>query len=126
MTLDEALDALKERVQAGRAEGMAKYHKAPREYLGIANPDLNEVTKEWRKALTVETRVRLAGELWQTDIFEARLAAAKLGRQISTAGPSPITPAWQGKNDWSPIRRDWTRLRSGPSQITSGPAAQRS
>ena len=104
MTLDDALDALRERVQAGRAEGMAKYHKAPRVYLGLANPDVNEVTKAWRNALDVEARVRLAGELWGTDIFEARLAAAKL---LTQARIRPDDAAWELIKSWAPDFDSW-------------------
>ena len=104
MTLEDALEALRARVQAGRAEGMAKYHKAPRTYLGIANPDLNDLTKDWRNALDVETRVRLAGELWDTDIFEARVAAAKL---LTQARIRPDTAAWEMLKSWVPDFDSW-------------------
>ncbi len=104
MTFDDALDALRARVQPGRAEGMAKYHKAPRTYLGIANPDLNELTSEWRKALDVDARVELAGELWNSDIFEARLAAAKL---LTQARIRPDEAAWELIKSWVPDFDSW-------------------
>jgi len=78
MTLDEALAALKQHIEPGRAEGVAAYHKRPRIYLGVANPAINDLTKNWRQDLSVSERVALADALWQTDIYEARLAAAKL------------------------------------------------
>ena len=89
---------------------MANYHKVPRTYLGIPNPATNDLTSQWRKELSVQERIDLARELWDTDIFEARLAAAKLltqarirqmkrcgaclspGCPIWTVGPSPTTP----------------------------------
>lgn len=104
MTLNDALDAMRARVQEGRAAGMAQYHKTPREYLGIANPDLNELTKEWRNSLDVETRVRLAGELWDTNIFEARLAAAKL---LTQARIRPDDAAWDLIKSWVPDFDSW-------------------
>ncbi len=30
---------------------MAAYHKAPRTYLGVANPDIDILTRKWRRAL---------------------------------------------------------------------------
>lgn len=104
MTLDEALDALRARIQEGRAEGMAKYHKADREYLGLANPDINELTQDWRRVLDVDTRVRLADELWNTDIFEARLAASKL---LTQARLRPDDGAWELIKGWTPDFDSW-------------------
>jgi 3-methyladenine DNA glycosylase AlkD len=104
MTLDDAMAALRERIEPGRAEGMAKYHKASREYLGISNPDLNELTKEWRVECDVDTRVRLASELWETDIFEARLAASKL---LTQARLRPDDAAWKLIKSWAPDFDSW-------------------
>ncbi|MCV2869769.1 DNA alkylation repair protein [Defluviimonas sp. WL0002] len=78
MTLDDAIAALRAGIEPGRAEGMAAYHKQTREVLGIANPFLNDLARDWRRALTVPERVTLADALWRTDIFEARIVAAKL------------------------------------------------
>ena len=125
MTLEEALDALKERIEPGRAEGMAKYHKGTREYLGIANPDLNDLTKGWRQELTVEARVQLASELWDTDIFEARLAASKL---LTQARIRPDDTAWELVKSWAPDFDSWAiadhacmagqkRLLADPSRL---------
>ena len=44
----------------------------------VANPVLNDLTRDWRQVLDGPARVELAGALWQTDIYEARIAAAKL------------------------------------------------
>lgn len=78
MTLNDALNQMKAHVEPGRAEGMRGYHKIDREYLGIANGPLDELAKEWRRTLGVEDRVALADALWQTNIYEARVVAAKL------------------------------------------------
>ena len=104
MTLEEALDALSARIDPGRADGMAKYHKSKREYLGIANPDVNELTKNWRSDLDVNSRVRLAKELWHTDIFEARLAASKL---LTQARIRPDDAAWELIKSWVPSFDSW-------------------
>ncbi len=125
MTLDDALAALKELIEPGRAAGMASYHKQKREVLGIANPNLNEITKTWRQTLSVQERVTLASELWQTDIFEARLAAAKL---LTQARIRPDDAAWDLIASWVPDFDSWAiadhacmagqkRLVADPSRI---------
>ena len=125
MTLDEALDALKAHVEPGRAEGMAGYHKVPRTYLGIPNPDLNDLAKAWRQQLSVEQRVALARELWNTDIFEARLVAAKL---LTQARIKPDQAVWDLIKSWLPDLDSWAiadhammagqkRLLADPSRI---------
>ncbi|WP_411352934.1 DNA alkylation repair protein [Leisingera aquaemixtae] len=78
MTPQEALAQLKAQAEPGRAEQMAAYHKQSREVLGVPNPATNDLTKSWRQALTTEERVSLSQALWDSDVFEARIAAAKL------------------------------------------------
>ncbi|MEO3413803.1 DNA alkylation repair protein [Roseovarius sp. CAU 1744] len=104
MTPDQALAAMTALIEPGRAEGMAAYHKVPRRYLGIANPALNELTKEWRGRLSVDERVALADTLWQTDIFEARLAAAKL---LTQARIRPDDAVWALITSWVPDFDSW-------------------
>lgn len=125
MTLDDALAALRARIEPGRAEGQAKYHKQAREVLGIPNPALNDLTKDWRQSLTVEERILLADALWQTDIFEARIAAAKL---LTQARIRPDTAAWDLIVSWVPDFDSWAiadhvcmagqkRLLADPSRL---------
>jgi 3-methyladenine DNA glycosylase AlkD len=104
MTLDEALAALKEHVEPGRAEAAAAYHKIPRAYLGVANPPINDLTKIWRQTLSVTERVQLADQLWQTDIYEARLAAAKV---LTQARIKDDEDAWQLIQSWTPDFDSW-------------------
>ncbi|UWQ39294.1 DNA alkylation repair protein [Leisingera aquaemixtae] len=78
MTPQEALAQLKAQAEPGRAEQMAAYHKQTRAVLGVPNPATNDLTKSWRQALTTEERVSLSQALWDSDVFEARIAAAKL------------------------------------------------
>jgi 3-methyladenine DNA glycosylase AlkD len=125
MTLDEALSALRDRIEPGRAEGQAKYHKQTRTVLGIPNPALNDLTKEWRQTLSVEDRVALAAALWRTDIFEARIAAAKL---LTQARLRPDVAAWDLIVSWVPDFDSWAiadhvcmagqkRLLADPSRL---------
>ena len=104
MTLQDALAQLETHVEPGRAEGMADYHKVPRRYLGVANPAINELAKEWRQTLTVDERVTLARDLWNTDIFEARLAAAKL---LTQARIRPDDAVWELIKSWLPDLDSW-------------------
>ena len=97
MTLDEALTALRAQIEEGRTEGMAAYHKQTRKVLGIPNPALNDLTKSWRQSLSVDDRVTLADNLWQTDIFEARIAAAKL---LTQARLRPDESSWTLIQSW--------------------------
>lgn len=97
MTLDDALAALRALAEPGRAEQMAAYHKQSREVIGIPNPATNDLTKTWRQTLSVADRVSLAADLWGTDIFEARIAAAKL---LTQARLRPDEEAWALIQSW--------------------------
>lgn len=74
----DALAALRSLGDAQKAGEMAAYHKAPREYLGVSNPDIDNVVKAIRGEAGVATRLAVARGLWDSDIHEARVAAAKL------------------------------------------------
>ncbi|WP_146344744.1 DNA alkylation repair protein [Phaeobacter marinintestinus] len=98
------LDQIRARADATKAADMARYHKAARVYLGVANPVLNDLTKDWRRSLTVEDRVKLADDLWRTDIHEARLAAAKL---LTQARIRPDQAVWELLCNWVPDFDAW-------------------
>jgi 3-methyladenine DNA glycosylase AlkD len=104
MTPQDALAALEAQGDPARAEQMATYHKAPRRYLGVTGPAVNELSKTWRQSLSVEDRVALADGLWKTDIFEARLAAAKL---LTQARMRPDDAAWDLICSWVPDFDSW-------------------
>lgn len=104
LTVTDALDLIKALVEPGRGEQMTAYHKQTRPVLGVPNPALNDLTKSWRQTLTVPNRVELAKELWLTDIFEARLAAAKL---LTQARLRPDEDAWQLIQTWTADFDSW-------------------
>ncbi len=104
MTLDDALAAIKAHADAEKAAQMAAYHKADRPYLGVANPVLNDLTKAWRQELDVPARVHLADALWQTNVHEARLAAAKL---LTQARIRPDDAVWALLESWLPDFDAW-------------------
>ncbi|WP_127560901.1 DNA alkylation repair protein [Nioella ostreopsis] len=78
MTPEDALAALEAQADQDRAAQMHAYHKIDRPYLGLSNEVCNALAAEWRKTLPLEDRLSLADALWQTNIFEARITAAKL------------------------------------------------
>ena len=78
MRLQDALDQLHGAGDPERARQMAAYHKIDRPYIGLANPVVDAMCKDWRRELDVAQRVELAAGLWRTNIYEARLAATKL------------------------------------------------
>ena len=104
MTPDQALTQLRALAQPGRDVEMAAYHKIDRPYMGVANPDTNDLVKAWRQTLSVEDRVGLAEALWATNIFEARLAAAKL---LTQARLRPDQDAWRLITSWVPDFDSW-------------------
>lgn len=128
MTRDDALEQLRAKADPTRAEQMAAYHKVDRPYLGVANPDTDILVRDWRQALDLETRLTLARDLWPTNIFEARVAAAKL---LTQARIKPSDEgAWHLITSWVPEFDSWAiadhacmagqrRLTADPSRLDS-------
>ena len=123
--LEAYLDQIKAHAEPARAEQTAAYHKADRLYLGVANPILNDLTREWRRELDVSARVELAAALWQTNIHEGRLAAAKL---LTQARIRPDDAVWDLLQSWLPDFDAWAvadhtcmamqrRLSADPSRL---------
>ncbi|OYU18550.1 MAG: DNA alkylation repair protein [Rhodobacteraceae bacterium PARR1] len=102
--IDEALATLRALADDTKAAEMAAYHKAPRVYLGVTVPQITELANGWREQLSVEDRVTLADELWQSDIHEARVAATKL---LTQARLRPDDGAWALIQSWVP---PWTKM----------------
>ncbi|RED13807.1 DNA alkylation repair protein [Pontivivens insulae] len=73
-----AIEELRAAGDSARAEEMAAYHKADRPYLGLANGDVEAMCRRWREGLDRDGRVALAIGLWDSNIFEARIAAGKV------------------------------------------------
>jgi 3-methyladenine DNA glycosylase AlkD len=87
-----------------RATEMLAYHKVPRRYLGIPVPDIEALTDQWRADLSLDDRIALASSLWDTDIHEARVAAAKL---LTQARIRPDEAAWALIQSWVPTFDAW-------------------
>jgi 3-methyladenine DNA glycosylase AlkD len=87
-----------------KAVEMAAYHKAPRPYLGVPVPQIEDLTDRWRAELSLDDRLALASDLWRTDIHEARVAAAKL---LTQARIRPDQAAWDLITSWVPDFDGW-------------------
>ncbi len=98
------LDQIKAHADPERAEQVAAYHKVDRPYLGVPNPVLNDLTKAWRRELEVIDRIAVADGLWQTNIHEARVAAAKL---LTQARIRPDDAVWDLLQSWLPDFDAW-------------------
>ncbi|WP_377506805.1 DNA alkylation repair protein [Octadecabacter sp. R77987] len=105
MTPEAALDQLRTTADAGKAVEMARYHKADRPYLGVANPAIDAAVKDWRAALDAPARVALADGLWRSNIHEARIAAAKLLTQARIRPDD--SAAWNLITAWVPDFDAW-------------------
>ncbi len=125
ITLAEALAALEAEADPARAAGEAAYLKTTRRVLGLRVPRITELATGWRDGLTVEARVALADGLWQSDIHDARVAAAKL---LTQARLRPDQAAWALIASWVPQFDGWAladhacdagnrRLLADPSRI---------
>ena len=104
LTAEAALDILRAQGDAEKAAQMAAYHKAPRAYLGVANPVLNDLAREWRRQMELNARIAVAAELWRTDIHEARVVAAKL---LTQARIRPDEAVWALIRSWVPEFDAW-------------------
>ena len=78
MTPDDAIALLQAAGDPAKAADMARHHKVDRAYLGVATPAIDAMVKDWRAALNLDARLALAAGLWDSDVHECRIAAAKL------------------------------------------------
>jgi 3-methyladenine DNA glycosylase AlkD len=84
---------------------MAAYHKAERHYIGTSNPEIDALCKNWRDACTLDQRLELADGLWQSNIHEGRIAAAKLLTQARIRPDD--SGAWDLICSWVPEFDAW-------------------
>jgi len=103
--IEPYVDQLVALADPARAQDMRSYHKADRFYLGLTNPQINDLTQEWRTTLDTPERVALADALWQTNVYEARLAAAKLLTQARIRPDDAA--AWELIASWTPDFDSW-------------------
>ena len=104
MTPADAVAQLHALADPNKAAEAAAYHKADRPYLGISVPDVTRLATDWRSHLDTAGRVHLADHLWQTNIHEARVAAAKLLTQARISDDGPV---WTLIASWVPDFDAW-------------------
>ena len=123
MTPDAALAAIATHALPGKPAEMAAYHKADRPYLGTANPVLDGLTREWREALTLDGRLTLAAGLWDSNVHEGRIAAAKL---LTQARIRPDDETWALIASWVPGFDAWAiadhAAIAGQKRLVADPA----
>ncbi|TYP64585.1 3-methyladenine DNA glycosylase AlkD [Stutzerimonas stutzeri] len=95
----QELDRLRDLADPERAARASARHKRDRETLGITPAALEEVVAEWRAERDLDARIALAEALWDSDVHEARLAAARL---LVQARMRPDDAAWAAIMDWAP------------------------
>jgi 3-methyladenine DNA glycosylase AlkD len=105
VTAPAALAALEALADPAKAAEMAAYHKAPRRYLGLAIPAIEQHVAAWRSSRDVPGRVALARGLWDSDVHEARIAAAKLLTQARIRADEPLV--WAETLRWVPDFDAW-------------------
>ena len=99
VTSTEALAALTALGDEGRAAAAAASHKSERVFLGVAVPEITALAKAWRDEITLEERLTLADELWQSDIHEAKIAACRLLVQARIPSDAAV---WALITSWLP------------------------
>lgn len=102
--LEDAIAQLQLRGDATKAIDMRKYHKAVRVYFGVSNSAIYDCVAEWRARLSLDDRLTLADALWDSNIHEARVAAAKL---LVQARIKPDDAAWNLIASWVPQFDAW-------------------
>jgi 3-methyladenine DNA glycosylase AlkD len=123
--IETALAQLQALADPAKAAEALAYHKADRPYLGLRVPQIEELTAQWRADLPLDDRIQLAADLWQSNIHEARIAAAKL---LTQARIKPDQAAWDLICSWVPEFDAWAiadhaciaaqkRITADPSRI---------
>lgn len=124
MTPEAALAALRSRGDADRATQMRAYHKIDRPYLGLSNGAVTELATAWRQDLSLPDRVALARGLWESDVYEARIAAAKLFLQARIRPDDG--PAWSCLAGFVPDFDSWAIAdavaQAGAKRLVAEPA----
>lgn len=123
--IEDAIAVLQTQGEPQKAAEMATYHKAKRVYFGVANPAIDDAVKIWRAELSIEDRLTLASDLWDSNVHEARVAAAKLLVQARIPADDA---AWALITSWVPQFDSWAiadhvcgagarRLLADPSRL---------
>ncbi|MES2433853.1 MAG: DNA alkylation repair protein [Pseudomonadota bacterium] len=121
--IERALAQLNALADPEKAIEAQAYHKTERPYLGLKVPHIEELTTQWRADLSLEDRLQLAADLWETNIHDARIASAKL---LTQARIKPDDAAWDLICHWVPQFDAWaiadTACIAAQKRITADPS----
>lgn len=121
---ETALAALHALADPQKAAEMQAYHKTGRPFLGVPVPQIEGLVKEWRAACTLDERLALASGLWDSNIHEARIAAAKLLLQARIRPDD--SAAWALIAGWVPEFDSWAiadhASNAGGKRLMADPA----
>jgi 3-methyladenine DNA glycosylase AlkD len=78
------MESLRERGGAARAEWDKRYMKSAREHWGVSTPEIVAAIRTLRP-LSEPIRLRVATELWREEVFDLRIAAARIVAGLSDA-----------------------------------------
>ena len=116
------LDQLSALANAAKAPEMAAYHKTTLPCLGVSNPEINALAKQWQAAGTPDDWLRDAHILWESGIFEARIAAAKL---LTKARIKDDAAIWAEITAWVPDFNGWAiadhASKAGERRLSADP-----
>ena len=122
--IDTALAQLHAAANPEYAVYAAAYHKTARPYLGIKVPVVEAMADGWRAECSLDERLTLAAALWDTNIHEARVAAAKLLTQARIKPDDGA--AWALIQSWVPQFDAWAiadhACKAAEKRITANPA----
>lgn len=105
-TAEQALDALRAAAEPEFAAEQAAYHKTNRPFLGVRVPVIDAMARDWRQNLTLDARLELAASLWDSNVHEGCVAAAKLLTQArirpDDSGAWALIAGWAiGFDSWA-------------------------
>jgi len=99
ISFTDAVKQLHAKANPKKAAEMKNSIKIDRVYLGISNQELNNTYKGWRASTSTNDRIRLAADLWDSNIYEARIVAAKLLTQARIKNDELV---WEEIVRWIP------------------------
>ena len=92
MNAEGLLRRLCELSNSNDAEAIARYMKAPRQYLGVRVPVITQVAREYWKTEPRAELIETCETLWETDIHEARVLVGKL---LEVGKFKDMEPIWK-------------------------------
>lgn len=103
--MTDLLAALRDSADPLRATEAASYHKTTRPFLGVRGDVVESLARDARATLSLDQRLEAARALWDSDIHDAKVLAAKL---LTQARIRPDDSAvWALICDWAQGFDSW-------------------